>query len=567
MDSTTTRRNDVDWLRVFASYLLLLFHTAMVFNPAPFYHIRNGEVSFVFLIVCGFISLWHMPLFFLLAGWSAHFSLRARGVRGYLGERVARLFVPLAAGCVLLMPPIKYLERRNGLDANYTGLYVDPSRQAEFHEVIPSGLPVAEPFNESFLDFLPTFFSDLSRFSWGHLWFVAYLFVFSLIYLPLFRRFLRGGAWLRLPSSPAWLYAPIVPLAIIQVTMRGRWPGLQNLVDDWANFAYYSTFMILGFLLARFPALESAVHRERKRALAIALGSTLLLLLGVLEVYESTAFILANTAVAGWCFVLSLLGWAKHSWSAPSRRLDYLRHSAFPVYLLHQSAIVLPGYLIIHLDLGPLVKFALLLTVATLSTLAAYHWLVRPYRLPRVLCGMKEVWAGRSATLPAAIALLISCWLVPLLPAAATQRAALNPLGLWYAEGGAAQVEVHACGDALCGRIVWLRSPYDENGCPLRDQHNPRRELRERGVLGLEILRGLRRSAEGQAVWGSGTIYDPGSGNDYRASLTAVAENILEIRGYIGVPLLGRTTRWFRVGAEQQMCTTATASADRDPPR
>ena len=65
--TTSGRREDIDALRIGATYLLFVFHTAMVFNPAPFYHIRNDELSFLMLIVCGFISLWHMPLFFLLA--------------------------------------------------------------------------------------------------------------------------------------------------------------------------------------------------------------------------------------------------------------------------------------------------------------------------------------------------------------------------------------------------------------------------------------------------------------------------------------------------------------------
>ena len=154
-----TRRYDIDWLRVLATYLLLLFHAGMVFNPAPFYHVRNTEVSFFFLILCGFIGLWHMPLFFLLAGWSAFASLSMRGAGEFLKERFFRLFVPLVAGCVLLMPSIKYLELSSGLDANYTGLYVAPALQDSFRQVIPSGLPVAAPFNESFYDFLPTFFT------------------------------------------------------------------------------------------------------------------------------------------------------------------------------------------------------------------------------------------------------------------------------------------------------------------------------------------------------------------------------------------------------------------------
>src|SRR5215467_1178130 len=99
-----TRRPDIDWLRVVATYLLFVFHVGKVFDPAPFYHIRNADLSFALLVVCGFIGLWHMPLFFLLAGWSAAASLEARGSRRFLNERVRKLVIPLVAGSVLLAP-------------------------------------------------------------------------------------------------------------------------------------------------------------------------------------------------------------------------------------------------------------------------------------------------------------------------------------------------------------------------------------------------------------------------------------------------------------------------------
>jgi hypothetical protein len=179
------RRYDIDWLRVGATLLLFVFHAGMIFNPAPFYHIRNDELSFGWLVVCGFISLWHMPLFFLLAGWSLCGSLRTRGSAGVLNERSLRLLVPLLFGCVLFMPVIKYLELSSGLDLNHVGLRVSPALQDGFRLVIPDGLPVAKPFGESFREFLPTFFT-LERFTWAHLWFVAYLLTFTLLYLPAF---------------------------------------------------------------------------------------------------------------------------------------------------------------------------------------------------------------------------------------------------------------------------------------------------------------------------------------------------------------------------------------------
>ncbi|MCC6641398.1 MAG: acyltransferase family protein [Deltaproteobacteria bacterium] len=91
MNQPPARRIDLDVLRVFACYLLIPFHVAMVFNPAPFYHVRNDELSSVLMIACGFVSLWHMPLLFLLAGWSAFASYRSRGAGAFARERVRRL--------------------------------------------------------------------------------------------------------------------------------------------------------------------------------------------------------------------------------------------------------------------------------------------------------------------------------------------------------------------------------------------------------------------------------------------------------------------------------------------
>src|SRR5262245_12812004 len=161
--SPTARRPDIDWLRITATWLLFVFHTAKVFDPAPFFHIRNPETSIVMMIVAGFIGLWHMPLFFLLAGWSIPGSLGARGSGGFMRERVARLLVPLVAGSICFGPIMKYLELSSGLELSASGLRVSPELQDSFRQVIPRGLGVAPPFTESFLDFLPSFFTQLGR--------------------------------------------------------------------------------------------------------------------------------------------------------------------------------------------------------------------------------------------------------------------------------------------------------------------------------------------------------------------------------------------------------------------
>ena len=325
----TTRRPDIDWLRVFAVYLLFVFHVGKVFDPAPFYHIRNADLSFTMLVLCGFIGLWHMPLFFVLAGWSAVASLQTRGNPRFFVERVRKLAIPLLAGSALLGPLIKYLELRSGLDLNHARLWVAAPLQAGFRAVIPSGLPLARPFDESFLTFLPTFFTRLDRFTWAHLWFLAYLFTLTLLYLPAFGWLLRRRDRLT-RLRPVMVYLPIIPLAVIQLTMRSRWPGIYNLYNDWANIAYYSVYLIAGFLLACHPTLERLVQREWKRSLVIGLGATAVLLLAVLGIGASPAVLLVGSAVAGWCFVVALVGLAHQFLTSSSDTGPVATTNAFP---------------------------------------------------------------------------------------------------------------------------------------------------------------------------------------------------------------------------------------------
>jgi len=388
------RRYDLDWLRVFGIYMLFPVHVAIVFSPLPFYHIRNSTVSLRMLLALAFIEPWIMPLFFVMAGWGMFQSLRFRGSRGFLKQRVQKLLIPLLVGCAILGPPIKYLEVRSGFDANYLSLCTSTEFRHGFGPCIPASPPIAPPFNESFFEFWPTFFTQFDRFTWSHLWFLGYLFTFSVLYLPLFRRlmktrhsFTRAGA--------AWVYLPMVPLLLIEIVLRPHWPGLQNLYNDWANFAYFSTCLIAGFLLAKYPALEQALQREWKRALGIYLGGMALRVLLGLRVYlgiggvASPALWSVALVVASWGGVVALLGFACSRLSHTNAVLDYLVESAYPVYFLHQVAVVGIGYGIIQLSLRIRAKYVLLLAASFTATLAVYHIIVRP--ILRSVFGMKPM--------------------------------------------------------------------------------------------------------------------------------------------------------------------------------
>jgi uncharacterized protein (DUF2147 family) len=146
----------------------------------------------------------------------------------------------------------------------------------------------------------------------------------------------------------------------------------------------------------------------------------------------------------------------------------------------------------------------------------------------------------------------ISLWFTCLLLTATTAFGAgqNNILGIWNTEMDESKVEIFRCGEKICGTVIWLKNPIytdsrdGEVGTPYIDRKNPDPALKSRPILGLRILEGF--TAEGNNNWGNGTCYDPKSGNTYRGKIHLAAQDRLELRGFIGIPLFGRTSAWTR---------------------
>lgn len=124
-------------------------------------------------------------------------------------------------------------------------------------------------------------------------------------------------------------------------------------------------------------------------------------------------------------------------------------------------------------------------------------------------------------------------------------------LGLWLTQDGDAHIRLERCSDGLCGSIVWMKEPLDETGAERRDAENPDPALRDRPVQGLTILR-IGDAPDARGVYGEGRIYDPKSGRTYRCTLRHDGEGALKLRGYLGISLLGRTSRWVRLEADPE---------------
>jgi uncharacterized protein (DUF2147 family) len=124
-------------------------------------------------------------------------------------------------------------------------------------------------------------------------------------------------------------------------------------------------------------------------------------------------------------------------------------------------------------------------------------------------------------------------------------------LGVWETGSGKARVKIDKNGEKYVGKIVWLREPNNEEGKPKVDKNNPDENLRSMPLLGYRMLKDFTYT--GDKTWEEGTVYDPENGSTYSCEITMTDENTLDVRGFIGVSVFGRTDVWKRVQLKKKI--------------
>ena len=126
-----------------------------------------------------------------------------------------------------------------------------------------------------------------------------------------------------------------------------------------------------------------------------------------------------------------------------------------------------------------------------------------------------------------------------------SQKNADDIIGTWYNAEKSSKIRIYKCGDEnkkYCGKIVWLEKDKEDDGGPRIDKNNPDAKKRKNPMMDLVILK-LFKYDKGDKVWDGGTIYDPKNGKTYSCTIKRVG-NTLEVRGYVGISMLGRTAVW-----------------------
>jgi glucans biosynthesis protein C len=367
------RRNDLDWLRVLATFAVLFFHCGRFFDDEG-WHVKNPETSAGIGVLVQFIVIWLMPVFFVVSGQSVCHLLRAASNAKYLRTRVTRLLVPLVFGVLVLVPPQVYVERAS--HGQWAG---------------------------SFLGFLPRYFDGWygfgGNFAWMglHLWYLEVLLIFSLLALPLFRFLLRrpvpGGGFGERPAAALLLGLPLVAVELLVDLQPG---GLGMRAFGGWSLAVYLVLFVLGFLVARSARLRTAVERARVVALVVALAVTGLL--AVLS-YVPPARALVDghwywvrglvRPTACWCFMVAFMGLGDVHLQQRSRFLDYANEAVLPFYMLHQTVIVVLAFGLIGWAANPWAKYVALIA-ASFAVIMTVYEAVRRVGPLRVLFGMKH---------------------------------------------------------------------------------------------------------------------------------------------------------------------------------
>ncbi|GAB4345272.1 MAG: hypothetical protein Kow0099_25370 [Candidatus Abyssubacteria bacterium] len=385
------RLHYIDWLRVLAVMLLFPFHTARVFNNEDFY-VKNEVLSRGMDIFISFVHQWHMPLFFLVSGVGTWFALRSRTGGSYLKERVKRLVVPLLFGSCVIVPPQVYLMRVGGRGYGHA----------------------AEPmFRGSYFEFYPRFFNGIppeGNWEWAHLWFLAYLFTFSVVALPIFH-YLKGDAGKRLISRivavcerRGGIFAFAVPLVVIEAALRPIWPGFQNLYNDWANFLFYLTFFVYGYVLCADARFGRAIEKHGRTALVFGVTCVAFYLAidaaGLVPgLGYSPGFILLMVlrGFNAWFWLVAILWLGQRYLNFTNKALRYSNDAVLPVYVLHQTVIVVIAYYVVPWQTRVFGKFLFITAASLVGTFLIYDIIVRRTGVTRFLFGMRMKRAAVGA--------------------------------------------------------------------------------------------------------------------------------------------------------------------------
>ncbi|MBD8489201.1 acyltransferase family protein [Echinicola sp. CAU 1574] len=345
----TERRNDIDWLRVIAIGLLLIYHVAIIFQPWAMFvgFIRSDELMEGLWKPMTMLNVWRIPFLFYVSGMGVYFAIRKRNWVQLLTERSKRILIPFVFGIVAIAPlHFAVFQEYYNLPLGY---YAHPA----------------------------------------HLWFLGNIFAYVLILLPLFYylKKIEGGRFMKGLST--FMSNPLGPLSVsvffILETVIVRPQVFEMYAQTWHGF-------FLGFLAFFFGFLFVYAGKTfwqtvlKWRWLYLGMAVTLYGIRLVVFELKSPGYFMAFESH---CWILSVFGFGYKYLNKPSNILSYLSQAAYPVYIIHMFVLYSGAVIILPLGIPVMLKYISITVFTTIGSCLIYEFIIRRIGFLRPLFGLK----------------------------------------------------------------------------------------------------------------------------------------------------------------------------------
>lgn len=348
----TERRYDIDWLRVIAIGLLLIYHIAIIFQPWALFisFIQSDESVTALWTPMTMLNVWRIPLLFYVSGMGMYFAMRKRNWKLLLMERTKRILLPFIFGMAAIVPLHMFIFQR----------YYSMSLSYYPHQ--------------------------------SHLWFLGNIFVYVLLLLPIFY-YLKKHENGKIKRAVSWFMShPGGPLLISLFFV------IEVLLVDLQLFALYAHTwhgFFNGFLAFFFGFLFVYSGKTfwstvlNWRWLYAGLASVLYAIRFQLYGFEAPGYLMA---IESNCWIFAVFGFGYRYLNKPNKILGYLSEAAYPVYIIHMFVLYFAAMLILPLELPILLKFVLIVTFTGVACYLLYEFIIKRIGFLRPLFGLK--WTG-----------------------------------------------------------------------------------------------------------------------------------------------------------------------------
>lgn len=344
------RRYDIDWLRVIAIALLLIYHIAIVFQPWAMFiaFLRSDEISTAIWQPMTMLNVWRIPILFYVSGMGVYFAMRKRNNVALLKERTKRILLPFLFGIVAISPLHMFV----------------------FQDYYNMGL---------------SYYPHM-----GHLWFLGNIFVYVLIGIPLFYG-VKNGQFLKLLAFLKRIFNHPIGLLSVNVffvaeVLLFKPKPFAVYAQTWHGFAIGLLAFFFGFL---FMKSGKVFWNTVKKWKWFYLGFAIILYTIRFVVFAAEGP-LYLTAIESNAWIFSIFGFCYQYLNKPSKALSYLSKAAYPVYIIHMIVLFLAAKFILPLHLPALLAFLLITLITFVGCYIFYEFVISKISLLRPLFGLNR---------------------------------------------------------------------------------------------------------------------------------------------------------------------------------